>query len=740
MIEKLKGSYFAKLVLSHLALTLALVTIGGGLLLNKTAALMTEEMRESGVNQLVQFKERLEREELEKYNALLLGKALSTIRVDAENEIQQLLDGGATNNYYRINRLTQDLKTLSLSLPSLQNLSFYFGRDHFVVDHYFYADASQSPQGKLLADPSGIPLHRWFLRSMPDPEGAIVSGQAGRQTQVLSYVHTLPYMAQRDKIEGYMIIDLDTERMMAALSEHLGANGERLAILDAEGGVIGSSAPWDEAMLALVREHRSGAQDRMIKQSGQVLSILPGGTSIFGWNYALLRPQHSVWLGTQEMKREIWLAALGVLLLGALLSLIGSRGCYRTFRYVSQRIRAAAGQLKVAGAGWHNDVGWIDQALGSLDQQRERYLSDQRERQWRRLAEGADCGGEELLVPDSTVYTAVCVRVHGIDVHAYREQLAAALAEEALRCEHVTLGAQELLLVCLGRLDQAATTRLRRRLDEAIGSGKADAERYDAGVGSAVETIFDLHQSVAEAQLASRYGFLCEDNACMSYEAIEHREGHYPELAAERLETLLRTGETTELAAYMGELERELHSGGYAIEGIELTLMQLHLHLSRTSMMAGGKGSEPPAYRRSVSLRRTIEGLAAIGAEAINRRCEPRSDRYARILGGIRDYVDAHMHEDLSLDQLVELTSYSKQYICKLFKEELQTTFVDYLTTLRLEQAARLLRDTEETVARVAERSGFRSAQYFSNKFKTRYGVTPGQYRKAYGDVQISYS
>lgn len=108
MLERLKGSYLAKLVMSHLTLTFLLVTLGGGLLLNKTADMMTTEMKATGEAQLLAMRERLEREQLESYNAALLNKALSTVRVEAESEIQYFLDHGKADSMYRITRFTQD--------------------------------------------------------------------------------------------------------------------------------------------------------------------------------------------------------------------------------------------------------------------------------------------------------------------------------------------------------------------------------------------------------------------------------------------------------------------------------------------------------------------------------------------------------------------------------------------------------------------------------------------------------
>jgi AraC-like DNA-binding protein len=108
-----------------------------------------------------------------------------------------------------------------------------------------------------------------------------------------------------------------------------------------------------------------------------------------------------------------------------------------------------------------------------------------------------------------------------------------------------------------------------------------------------------------------------------------------------------------------------------------------------------------------------------------------QSGSHATTAHTIRKYIDEHLEQDLSLDQLSELTSYSKQFICKIFRESLYTTFSDYVTVRRLERAAELLKETELPVSDVSVQCGYRSIQYFCTKFKAKYGVTPMQYRQS---------
>lgn len=724
MVHRFRGSYLMKLIMSHLMLVCVILAAGSGILLNRTAAMMDEEMEQSGASQLSALQERLERQELDKYSARVLNNALSMVREEAEGDIQSLLEDGKTEHYYQIiNRFAQDLKTLYISLPSLHNLSYYFKKDDFLVDRYFYEFPAASPQAELLAS-EHLPLHRWFLRTIPAPAGAGTGS-----LQVLTYVNTLPYMAEDEQIKGYMIVDLDPSKLIGNLGDHLADRNEKLAVLGANGQIIGASSSWDSALIGQLQEQLARADYRMLKNGDQVVSLLPPSESALGWNYVLLREQNEVILTTEKMRRDIGLAAGAIFILGVALAYMVSRWCYSTFRYVTQKVRALTGHFMPSGLV--SEVGWLDQAFRRLDQQ-------QMQRQLLELIQGsAAYGEEELSIPEGNSYLAVSVELHGIDLAAFAEAFRQALPESHLQGECLPAKTGEAVIVYWSdhtealRMEQAVIRHLKET------ENRIEAPfRYGAGLGGAVSAPEELHLSAAEAETARRYAFFYEDSAAITYRDIEARRDYFIKLKPEQLDNLLKAGSPAELERFLAECEAGLRNEPYAIEAVELVLMQLHLSVSNARMMLEGNG-EACAYVRGATLGECFARLKEAALAVTLDRLEKRNDRRERVLAAIRSYMEEHLHEEISLDTLTEMTSYSKQYICRLFKEEMQTTFVDYLTLLRLEHAARLLRGTEESAVRIAERSGFGSSQYFSRKFKAYYGVTPVQYRQAEGQIQI---
>lgn len=106
------------------------------------------------------------------------------------------------------------------------------------------------------------------------------------------------------------------------------------------------------------------------------------------------------------------------------------------------------------------------------------------------------------------------------------------------------------------------------------------------------------------------------------------------------------------------------------------------------------------------------------------------SDNIQKNLNKIIDYIDSHYTDnDLSLELLAEKVNISVSYISAILKKEKNTTFVKYLTTLRMEKAKELLKNPNLKIVDIAENIGFSEAYYFSHSFKKYQGVSPKEYR-----------
>ena len=94
-------------------------------------------------------------------------------------------------------------------------------------------------------------------------------------------------------------------------------------------------------------------------------------------------------------------------------------------------------------------------------------------------------------------------------------------------------------------------------------------------------------------------------------------------------------------------------------------------------------------------------------------------------------YIEENFNnKNLSLAAVADHLNTSVYVATRLFKETTGKNFKEYVMDKRMEYAADLLKSTSHKVAEISGMAGFENAEYFSSLFKTKFGMTPTQYRK----------
>ena len=89
-------------------------------------------------------------------------------------------------------------------------------------------------------------------------------------------------------------------------------------------------------------------------------------------------------------------------------------------------------------------------------------------------------------------------------------------------------------------------------------------------------------------------------------------------------------------------------------------------------------------------------------------------------------YIKEHYDREITLTDLAKLTAVSPEHLSRLFKKETGFGFSEYLSMFRLQKAEEMLRsDPHVRICDVAFACGFSDSNYFSDKFKQTYGVSP---------------
>jgi len=126
-----------------------------------------------------------------------------------------------------------------------------------------------------------------------------------------------------------------------------------------------------------------------------------------------------------------------------------------------------------------------------------------------------------------------------------------------------------------------------------------------------------------------------------------------------------------------------------------------------------------------------VHGMAH--SYAVKMRYIIREKKYSPRLVKMMTYIEEHLTEKIELAQVAEHVSLSRTYASAIFREELGITMSEFILNERMLEAKRMLRDTDLTVAAIADRLAFCSQSYFTKNFTATEGMTPVEYRRQNG-------
>ncbi|TGE32963.1 PocR ligand-binding domain-containing protein [Desulfosporosinus sp. Sb-LF] len=105
--------------------------------------------------------------------------------------------------------------------------------------------------------------------------------------------------------------------------------------------------------------------------------------------------------------------------------------------------------------------------------------------------------------------------------------------------------------------------------------------------------------------------------------------------------------------------------------------------------------------------------------------------KHLSLVTNARNFIIENYHKPLTIKATADYLFISPSHLSRLFRLELDCTFNDYLTRVRVEKAVELLKKPEFSVERVSQAVGFKSQSYFAEIFRKYIGVTPLIYKNS---------
>jgi AraC-like DNA-binding protein len=95
-------------------------------------------------------------------------------------------------------------------------------------------------------------------------------------------------------------------------------------------------------------------------------------------------------------------------------------------------------------------------------------------------------------------------------------------------------------------------------------------------------------------------------------------------------------------------------------------------------------------------------------------------------------YIDTHFVDEISAEALAKIAGISVPHFNRLFRQVLRLSPMDYVLSLRIQEAQRLLATSSETLGGIAAQVGFYDQSHFTKRFRKVTGLTPSQYRQRF--------
>ncbi|ETT44407.1 response regulator transcription factor [Paenibacillus sp. FSL P4-0338] len=182
--------------------------------------------------------------------------------------------------------------------------------------------------------------------------------------------------------------------------------------------------------------------------------------------------------------------------------------------------------------------------------------------------------------------------------------------------------------------------------------------------------------------------------------------------------------EAGDLMAAAGSSEMAVKS--YYVRAVTSMSGKLSVHYKELSAAQSRMEEQIQQIYRHTSLpqlQRYISGLLEEYAAGIIR------DDIDVLMKRMVDLIHRHYDENLKLETLADVFTYSSAYLGKLFKNTMGCSFNTYLDTIRIEKAKELL-DQGCKIHQAASSVGFSDVDYFREKFKKITGISPSAYRR----------
>ena len=123
----------------------------------------------------------------------------------------------------------------------------------------------------------------------------------------------------------------------------------------------------------------------------------------------------------------------------------------------------------------------------------------------------------------------------------------------------------------------------------------------------------------------------------------------------------------------------------------------------------------------SIIRRHTVPQLSVHIEQIV---ANPPSETYNKIIF----YLEEHVHESLTIDEICHDNLIGRSQLQKLFREQHQCGVIEFFSRMKIEFSKQLIRECQMNFTQISDFLGYSSSHYFSRQFKKITGMIPSEY------------
>lgn len=305
------------------------------------------------------------------------------------------------------------------------------------------------------------------------------------------------------------------------------------------------------------------------------------------------------------------------------------------------------------------------------------------------------------------------------------------------------VGDEEYLAFLINITETSNIIETQKQIIGEINRASVDIENSDFrfAVGKAYKEAVEIKKSFIEASVAMEHNLLSLNNKVVFFDdiaAAQYEQMWYPVEENLRLQQSLKQGNNEIAIEILHDIFLKLTNSRMSINMIKAICIDIISTIIKIGVELNIKGMTNDL---EIAMDfNTYTDLEVILGTSIDKICscvnEQKHLGNKQLYNEIIAYVNEAFREyDITLTSLAEKFNLSVPYLSTIFKQYTGMTFSDYLSELRIKEVKKLLESSNMPLKKIVESVGYVDLASFNRKFKKCEGITLGQYRSLYSNI-----